>query len=50
VNGVFYGCKLALPGMKKQGSGHIINIASIAGLEGYQQVSAYCATKFAVRG
>ena len=50
VNGVFYGCKLALPGMKKQGNGHIINIASIAGLEGYQQVSAYCATKFAVRG
>ena len=50
VNGVFYGCKLALPKMKKQGSGHIINIASIAGLEGYQQVSAYCATKFAVRG
>jgi NADP-dependent 3-hydroxy acid dehydrogenase YdfG len=50
VNGVFYGCKLSLPSMKKQGSGHIINIASIAGLEGYQQVSAYCATKFAVRG
>ena len=50
VSGVFYGCKLALPSMKKQGSGHIINISSIAGLEGYQQVSAYCATKFAVRG
>ncbi|MFZ9970727.1 MAG: SDR family oxidoreductase [Bacteroidia bacterium] len=50
INGVFYGCKLALPSMKKQGSGHIINISSIAGLEGYQQVSAYCATKFAVRG
>jgi NADP-dependent 3-hydroxy acid dehydrogenase YdfG len=50
VSGVFYGCKLALPGMKKQGTGHIINIASTAGLEGYQQVSGYCATKFAVRG
>lgn len=50
VSGVFYGCKLAIPAMKKQGRGHIVNISSIAGLEGYQQVSAYCATKFAVRG
>lgn len=50
VNGIFYCCRRALPGMKQQGSGHIVNIASIAGLEGYQQVSAYCATKFAVRG
>lgn len=50
VNGVWYCTKAALPQMKKQSSGHIINISSIAGLEGYQQVSAYCATKFAVRG
>lgn len=50
VTGLFYATKLALPSMKKQGAGHIVNISSIAGLEGYQQVSAYCATKFAVRG
>lgn len=50
VNGTFYCCRRVLPAMKQQGSGHIVNIASIAGLEGYQQVSAYCATKFAVRG
>ena len=50
VSGLFYACKMVLPGMKKQGLGHIINISSIAGLEGYQQVSGYCATKFAVRG
>lgn len=50
VNGIFYSTKLSLPSMKKNGLGHIINISSIAGLEGYQQVSAYCATKFAVRG
>ena len=30
--------------------GHIINISSIAGLEGYGQSSGYNATKFAVRG
>lgn len=50
VTGLFYATRLALPSMKKQGLGHIVNIASIAGLEGYQQVSGYCATKFAVRG
>ena len=50
VNGTFYGCKLVLPQMKAQEYGHIINIASVAGLEGYPQVGAYCSTKFAVRG
>ena len=50
VTGLFYATRLALPSMKQQGAGHIVNISSIAGLEGYQQVSAYCATKFAVRG
>jgi NADP-dependent 3-hydroxy acid dehydrogenase YdfG len=50
VSGIFYFTRRVLPGMKKQDSGHIVNIASIAGLEGYQQVSGYCATKFAVRG
>lgn len=50
VSGTFYCCKLALPIMKQQEYGHIINIASTAALEGYPQVSAYCSTKFAVRG
>jgi NADP-dependent 3-hydroxy acid dehydrogenase YdfG len=50
VNGIFYTCKLAIPGMKNAGSGHIINIASTAGIEGYPQVSGYCGTKFAVKG
>lgn len=50
VNGIFYFTRLVLPGMKAQGLGHIVNIASTAGLEGYQQTSGYCATKFAVRG
>jgi NADP-dependent 3-hydroxy acid dehydrogenase YdfG len=50
VNGIFYCCRLALPGMKKQQYGHIINIASTAALEGMAQVSAYCGTKWAVKG
>ncbi len=50
VNALFYFARLVLPGMKKSGSGHIVNIASTAGLEGYAQTSGYCASKFAVRG
>ena len=50
VNGLYYCTRMALPSMKKSGEAHIVNLSSIAGLEGYQQVSAYCATKFAVRG
>lgn len=50
VNGIFYCTRRVLKGMKSQAEGHIINISSIAGLEGYQQVAGYCSTKFAVRG
>jgi NAD(P)-dependent dehydrogenase (short-subunit alcohol dehydrogenase family) len=50
VNGTFYCCREALPVMKEQQYGHIINIASTAALEGMPQVSAYCASKWAVKG
>ena len=49
VYGTLYTCREAVPIMKKQGSGHIINIASTAGLEGYPEVSVYCGTKHAVK-
>ncbi len=38
-----------VPGMVKRGSGHIINLGSIAGRESYPNGAVYCATKFAVR-
>lgn len=50
VNGIFYATKLALPGMKQKGEGHIINIASIAGTTGVPDMVGYSATKHAVRG
>ncbi|MBS3915090.1 MAG: SDR family oxidoreductase [Bacteroidetes bacterium] len=50
IHAIFYFSRLVLPGMKQKSTGHIINIASTAGLEGYVQTSGYCATKFAVRG
>lgn len=39
-----------LPAMMRQSSGHIINVASIAGLVGLPGSSLYCASKFAVNG
>ena len=50
VNGIFYATKLALPGMKQNGEGHIINIASIAGTTGVPNMAGYAGTKHAVRG
>ncbi len=50
VNALFYCTRLAAPIMKQQQEGHIINIASTAGLEGMPMVSGYCATKWAVKG
>lgn len=50
VNGIFHTCRYVLPGMKVRKSGHIINISSTAGLEGMEQVGAYCGSKHAVRG
>jgi NADP-dependent 3-hydroxy acid dehydrogenase YdfG len=50
VIGVMTGCKLVIPKMKERGSGHIVNIASMAGRAGYANAVTYCTTKFAVVG
>jgi NADP-dependent 3-hydroxy acid dehydrogenase YdfG len=50
VNGVFYCAKMAIPGMIELEEGHIINIASIAGITGIEKMAGYCGSKFAVRG
>lgn len=46
VKGIFLLSQAALPHLKARG-GHIINIASVAGKQGYPDMGAYCASKFA---
>lgn len=50
VHGLFYCTKAVLPQMKRQQLGHIVNISSIAGQIGIENMAGYCATKFAVKG
>ena len=41
---------LFLPSMIERGSGHIVNISSLAGWVGSEGLSGYCASKFGLRG
>ncbi len=48
--GVVYGCKVFLPILKQQESAHILNVSSVFGLIAPEEQTAYCSSKFAVRG
>jgi NAD(P)-dependent dehydrogenase (short-subunit alcohol dehydrogenase family) len=50
LNGVFYASKLAIPHIKKNDAGAIINIASSAAFYGYPNRSPYAAAKWAIVG
>lgn len=50
VHGIFYTTKRVISAMKKADEGHIINVASIAGLNGVKNFAGYVGTKHAVRG
>lgn len=49
IKGVLYGIAAVLPGMQARKSGHIINIASVAGHDVFPTGAVYCGTKHAVR-
>lgn len=49
LKGVLHGIAAALPHMKEQKAGHIINVSSVYGHKVGPTAAVYCATKFAVR-
>lgn len=48
IKGLLYVTRIVSPKMVERKSGHIINLASIAGKESYANGNVYCATKHAV--
>ncbi len=48
VKGLLYVTRVITPKMVAAGSGHIINIGSIAGTDAYENGAVYCASKHAV--
>jgi 3(or 17)beta-hydroxysteroid dehydrogenase len=50
LDGTFLGCRAAIPHMSKDGSGAIINMASVAGLKGISTIPAYSAAKAGIIG
>lgn len=49
MEGVFLGCKYAIPAMRDAGGGSIVNISSVAGLRASAHAAAYGASKGGVR-
>lgn len=48
--GVYYGMKYVIPELQKNGGGRIVNVASVGGIRGVMNQTAYVATKHAVAG
>ncbi len=48
--GVVHGCKFFLPHLKTQSEAKIVNVSSMFGWTAVASQSAYCASKYAVRG
>ena len=50
LRSIFFTCRYVLPSMIERKTGHIVNIASIAGKVGSATRAVYCASKFGVVG
>lgn len=50
LRGVIHGSQAFLPHLIASGRGHLVNVSSLFGILGMPAQSAYCASKFGVRG
>jgi short-subunit dehydrogenase len=50
VFGTLYGSRAAVKRFRKQGRGHLINVASVVATAGFPYNAAYVASKYAIRG
>jgi NAD(P)-dependent dehydrogenase (short-subunit alcohol dehydrogenase family) len=48
LRGPIEGCRAFVPAMRDAGAGHVVNIASVAGLVPTASMGAYCVTKYGV--
>src|SRR5262249_9197112 len=48
--GVIHGCKFFLPLLQREPDAHVVNISSVFGLFGPPGQTAYCSSKYAIRG
>lgn len=48
--GTMFGCQAAIPALERAGGGSIVNMSSADGISGANSLTAYCASKFGVRG
>ena len=50
VFGVMHVLRAALPVLRRQRSGHVLNISPFGGRTGFDAAAVYCATKYAIEG